>query len=284
MGMLEVIEQVLKKEKKPLTPKEIFDVADKAGLVRTTGKTPWATIGARIYTDIKRRGQNSIFKKAGRGKFILNSEPADLKSGSFKKIAYLALKESGRLLSTQEIISYAKKKGLLKSGRKTPEATMRALIYVDLKRKDSVFVKLGKNRFGLREWDSSVIEKEIKSEEERKAHQEMRSAKTRSIVGDPINVEGLRYGPLNENGVIFLFAKLQNKFGIVVENIQAAFPDARARRKTERGWEEVWMEFEYRSSHFKQHGHDSKECDIIVCWEHDWPDCPLEVIELKRHV
>jgi hypothetical protein len=22
-------------------------------------------------------------------------------------------------------------------------------------------------------------------------------------------------------------------------------------------------------------------CDIIVCWEHDWPDCPIEVIELR---
>jgi hypothetical protein len=24
-----------------------------------------------------------------------------------------------------------------------------------------------------------------------------------------------------------------------------------------------------------------KECDIIVCWENDWQECPIEVIELK---
>ena len=22
-------------------------------------------------------------------------------------------------------------------------------------------------------------------------------------------------------------------------------------------------------------------CDLIVCWEHNWEECPLEVIELK---
>jgi hypothetical protein len=23
---------------------------------------------------------------------------------------------------------------------------------------------------------------------------------------------------------------------------------------------------------------------IIVCWEHNWPECPLEVIELKKEI
>ncbi len=51
-----------------------------------------------------------------------------------------------------------------------------------------------------------------------------------------------------------------------------------------KGWVDVWIEFEFRSSHFKLHNHDPKECDIIVCWEHDWKDCPLEVIELKKEI
>jgi hypothetical protein len=25
-------------------------------------------------------------------------------------------------------------------------------------------------------------------------------------------------------------------------------------------------------------------CDTIVCWEHNWPDCPVEVLELKTAV
>jgi hypothetical protein len=30
--------------------------------------------------------------------------------------------------------------------------------------------------------------------------------------------------------------------------------------------------------------HDPNGCDIIVCWEHNWPECPLEVIELKKEI
>jgi hypothetical protein len=25
-----------------------------------------------------------------------------------------------------------------------------------------------------------------------------------------------------------------------------------------------------------------KECNIIVCWENDWKNCPIEVIEFKK--
>lgn len=66
--------------------------------------------------------------------------------------------------------------------------------------------------------------------------------------------------------------------------IQATYADAKARRRTTKGWKDVWIEFEYRSSQFKIHKHDPKECDIIVCWEHDWKVCPIEVIELKSEI
>ena len=49
-------------------------------------------------------------------------------------------------------------------------------------------------------------------------------------------------------------------------------------------WEDVWIEFEFKSSHFKAHNHDINECDVIVCWEHDWKDCPIEVIELRTKI
>ncbi|HKV93584.1 MAG TPA: hypothetical protein VJW20_13640 [Candidatus Angelobacter sp.] len=31
-------------------------------------------------------------------------------------------------------------------------------------------------------------------------------------------------------------------------------------------------------------GHDPKKCDVIVCWVHNWPECPkhIEVIELSK--
>jgi len=35
------------------------------------------------------------------------------------------------------------------------------------------------------------------------------------------------------------------------------------------------------SRNFLQHLHDPKECDLILCWENNWADCPVEVIALK---
>ena len=53
-------------------------------------------------------------------------------------------------------------------------------------------------------------------------------------------------------------------------------------RRAEGGkWQLVPIEFEYESRNFLQHLHDPNGCDLIVCWEHNWPECPLEVVELR---
>ena len=106
--------------------------------------------------------------------------------------------------------------------------------------------------------------------------------KEKSIVGDLINFRGLVYSPVNEDGVVFIFGKVIEDLNMYIEEIKTGFPDCTGRRFTGRGWERVFIEFEYQSSNFKDHGHDPSNCDIIVCWEHDWPECPLEVIELKE--
>jgi hypothetical protein len=43
----------------------------------------------------------------------------------------------------------------------------------------------------------------------------------------------------------------------------------------------VLIELEYESRNFLEHQHPVKGCDLIVCWINNWPDCPLEVIELS---
>lgn len=43
----------------------------------------------------------------------------------------------------------------------------------------------------------------------------------------------------------------------------------------------VRVEAEVQSSGFRDHGHDPKGCDLIVCWRHDWLDSPVEVLELQ---
>jgi hypothetical protein len=58
----DIIISTLEKEQKPLSPKEIWKKANDYKLLgdfTTTGKTPWATIGAYCYTDIQRAGESS---------------------------------------------------------------------------------------------------------------------------------------------------------------------------------------------------------------------------------
>ena len=107
-----------------------------------------------------------------------------------------------------------------------------------------------------------------------------------SVVGEAINFRGLVYGPINEQGVIFLFSKVSKDLNMEIEEIKTGFPDAIGRVKTSRGYARRRIEFEYRSSEFKKHCHPIDECDMIICWEHDWADCPpkLEVIELKSAI
>lgn len=108
--------------------------------------------------------------------------------------------------------------------------------------------------------------------------------KEKSVVGDLINFRGLVYAPLNENGVIFLFGKVADDLNMYIEEIKPGFPDCIGRRFVGKGWERVSIEFEFESINFKAHSHDAKQCDLIVCWEHNWPECPIEVIELKSEI
>lgn len=101
------------------------------------------------------------------------------------------------------------------------------------------------------------------------------------LVGPPINFRGFMYAPVNENGVIFLFSKVAEDLGIAIEGIQVTFPDAFGKRYEKQRGYPITIEFEYKSSHFERHGHPKNGCDLIVCWEHDWKECPIQVIELK---
>lgn len=102
--------------------------------------------------------------------------------------------------------------------------------------------------------------------------------------GPFLNFPGLQHAPLNELGVVFLFGMVCDKLGYVVESIRSSYPDCEAKRRIDNkrdNWEKVKVEFEFRSSSFKEHGHNSDLCNVIVCWEDDWLECPLEVLELR---
>jgi hypothetical protein len=105
--------------------------------------------------------------------------------------------------------------------------------------------------------------------------------------GEPIDFRGLRHAPINEQGVVFLFAMVSRELGFNIESVQQGFPDCEGKYifdYKKNLWAKARIEFEYRASNFEQHGHDPNQCDFIVCWLNDWPDCPVNVIELKAEI
>ena len=107
------------------------------------------------------------------------------------------------------------------------------------------------------------------------------------VYGEPLGLAAMAHAPTNELGVLFLFGILAAELGFRVERLQAAFPDCEAKREVAPGkWELVLVELEIYSRNFKLHRHDPRGCHVIVCWKHNWPDCPewLEVIELSKVV
>ncbi|HEY1939619.1 MAG TPA: hypothetical protein VGJ33_16935 [Candidatus Angelobacter sp.] len=71
----------------------------------------------------------------------------------------------------------------------------------------------------------------------------------------------------------------------MVHQIQSEFPDCEAVREVARGqWQRFRIEFEYESRNFLKHRHTKSGCDLIICWRHNWPECPLKVLELSKEL
>ena len=107
------------------------------------------------------------------------------------------------------------------------------------------------------------------------------------LYGEPIDFRGLRHAPTNEQGVVYLFGMVSRELGFNVESVRQGFPDCEAKYlhdTRKKLWAKARIEFEFRSSAFLEHGHDPASCDFIVCWDHDWSDCPIAVIELRSEI
>ena len=109
----------------------------------------------------------------------------------------------------------------------------------------------------------------------------------RKVYGEPLWMEAMAHAPTNESGVLILFGMVARRLGFILLHAQADFPDGEALREVQKGrWQLVRIEFEYQSRNFVAHRHRKDGCDMIVCWEHNWVDCPetIEVVELKTAI
>lgn len=85
------------------------------------------------------------------------------------------------------------------------------------------------------------------------------------------------FEPKNEQGVIVAFSSQALLYGWEFVSVGTSFPDSLLYYQGE----EWRTEFEYAASNFLAHKHDHRECDLLICWENDYPDCPFPVISLR---
>ena len=90
---------------------------------------------------------------------------------------------------------------------------------------------------------------------------------------------------IDEKAVIFLFGRIfrfLNFDDVTVGHEKAGDLDAWAWNK--RKQRDTIIEFEATSRNFKVHKHDPNKCNLIVCWENNWKECPrnIDVLELKQ--
>jgi len=129
--------------------------------------------------------------------------------------------------------------------------------------------------------------KTAKEEEHIQSHSLVIRKTPQQLYGTPIDFRGMRHAPINEQGVVYLFGMVSRELGFYIEALQQGFPDCEGKylyNKNKGFWAKARIEFEYKASNFKDHGHDPNQCDFIICWINDWPDCPINVIELKTEI
>jgi len=175
MDSLDAAEQVLIKTAEPLHYQELTDLILGQDLWETEGKTPDASINARLAVDIKKHGALSRFMRTGPGVFALREwgleeylvnrkvssfqEVKGKEKLSFTDAAELILDsaEEKRPLHYRDIMERVLALDIIHTEGQTPEATLYAMILTEIKRQEKRrerprFVKYGQGIVGLRKW------------------------------------------------------------------------------------------------------------------------------------
>lgn len=216
--------KVLEQAGKPLHAKDLAEQVVAAGFWQSDGKTPDATVSARIYSDIKKKGDKSSFVKVGPQTFALSGtvgelqapyeliplqasgtlKPASSSRGfSFTDCARKVLEDFGgkKPLHYKEITEKALAKGWLVTEGKTPEATMYAQVITEIKRQQKrgvrpSFVQHGRGYVGLSQWMGRGLAFQI----EQHNHQVRKVMRERLLAMKPGEFEELTSQLLAEMG------------------------------------------------------------------------------------
>lgn len=105
--------------------------------------------------------------------------------------------------------------------------------------------------------------------------------------GRTLNFRAFMYAPTSEHDVEGMFCAIAHDLGFEIIGNRSEFPDCEARRKVKADrerWEKCLIEYEFSSRDYKKHKHPIVGCDLIVCWQHNWDDCPIEVLVLENAI
>lgn len=170
MTALDAAEMVLREAGTPLDTKSITDRILELGLWKTKGKTPEATVGARICSDLGKKDGQSRFRRVSPGVYGLNEGSSRTKppiqnaptqdtaeqSLSLTDAAerVLLAHDSKEPLHYQEIARRALKLGVVATKAEVPAASLNSAISSDIKRRQRAgreqrFVRLGGGLIGL---------------------------------------------------------------------------------------------------------------------------------------
>ena len=215
--------QVLQQAGTPLHAKDIAEQIMAGGLRQSEGKTSDATVSARLYSDIKSKGDKSPFVKVGPQTFALRDSTEISSSAapvpvvveeppkssvanagfSFTDCAQKVLEEFGRKkpMHYREITEKALAKGWLVTGGKTPEATMYAQVITESKRQQKRgerprFIQHGRGYVGLSQWMGHGLAFQI----EQHNHQVRKALRERLLAMKPGEFEELISQLLAEMG------------------------------------------------------------------------------------
>ncbi|MCY4472164.1 MAG: HTH domain-containing protein [Kistimonas sp.] len=214
MNVISAAIHILKKAGSPLHAQDLASQMIAEGLWKTEGKTPAATVSARLYSDIKNNCDKSPFERAGPQTFALKDlaalpgnsartlpkvqktpkPPSANASFSFTDCAQKVLEEFGdkKPMHYKEITEKALHKGWLVTSGKTPHASMYAQVITEIKRQQNRgerprFVQHGHGYVGLRQWMGHGLTFQI----EQHNHQVCKALRQRLLAMTPGDFEEL---------------------------------------------------------------------------------------------
>lgn len=176
MSLLDAVATVLGSEGAPLRIETITERVLSQGLWTSTGKTPQATIEARLAVEVSRNGDGSRFVRPAPRTYGLRSWPTQQIAIPAPKPTHMSFTEAAEAvlsrstdhapMSYKAITAIALTDGLLTTSGLTPPATMYASLISDIDRRtkrgdQQRFTRFPEGLFGLAKWSEGDLESRI---------------------------------------------------------------------------------------------------------------------------